>query len=64
MAEAAYDPFEEFNRAQAGMGRVRNPYTRLAELRRTFRVGEATRLPSSWRSRAAAPWRCRSAAGR
>jgi cytochrome P450 len=34
MAEAAYDPFEEFNRAQAGMGRVRNPYTRLAELRR------------------------------
>lgn len=34
MAEAAYDPFEEFNRAQAGMGLVRNPYERLAELRR------------------------------
>jgi len=33
MAEASYDPFEEFNRAQAGMGSVRNPYTRLAELR-------------------------------
>jgi cytochrome P450 len=34
MAEAAYDPFEEFNRAQAGMGRVRDPYVRYAELRR------------------------------
>jgi cytochrome P450 len=34
MAEAAYDPFEEFNRAQAGMGRVRDPYPGYAELRR------------------------------
>ncbi len=34
MAEAAYDPFEQFNRAQAGMGRVRDPYPRYAELRR------------------------------
>jgi cytochrome P450 len=33
MAEAAYDPFEQFNRAQAGMGRVRDPYPRFAELR-------------------------------
>jgi cytochrome P450 len=33
MAEAVYDPFDEFNRAQAGMGRVRNPYRRYAELR-------------------------------
>jgi cytochrome P450 len=33
-AEAAYDPFEEFNRAQAGMGRVRDPYPGYAELRR------------------------------
>ena len=35
MAEAAvYDPFDEFNRAQAGMGRVRDPYPKYAELRR------------------------------
>jgi cytochrome P450 len=33
-AEAAYDPFEQFNRAQAGMGRVRDPYPGYAELRR------------------------------
>jgi cytochrome P450 len=33
-AEAAYDPFEEFNRAQAGMGRVRDPYPGYADLRR------------------------------
>jgi cytochrome P450 len=32
-ASAPYDPFEDFNRAQ-GMGRVRDPYPRLAELRR------------------------------
>ena len=34
MAEAVYDPFDEFNRAQAGMGRVRDPYPKYAELRR------------------------------
>src|SRR4030095_4428312 len=34
VAEAAYDPFDRFNRAQAGMGRVRDPYPRYAELRR------------------------------
>jgi cytochrome P450 len=34
MAEAVYDPFDEFNRAQAGMGRVRDPYPGYAELRR------------------------------
>lgn len=34
MAEAAYDPFEDFNRAQAGMGLVRNPYEGFAALRR------------------------------
>ena len=34
MAEAVYDPFEEFNRAQAGMGKVRDPYPEYAELRR------------------------------
>jgi cytochrome P450 len=37
-AEAVYDPFDEFNRAQAGMGRVRDPYPGFAELRRTAPV--------------------------
>src|SRR5512140_1352424 len=32
MADDPYDPFEEFNRAHA-LGRVRDPYPRLAELR-------------------------------
>jgi cytochrome P450 len=42
MAEpAAYDPFQEFNRAQ-GMGRIRNPYAYFAELRR---AGPAHKLP-------------------
>jgi len=42
MAEpAAYDPFDEFNRAQ-GMGRVRDPYPYFAELRRK---GPVHRVP-------------------
>jgi cytochrome P450 len=40
-ADTPYDPFEEFNRAQ-GMGRVRDPYPRFAELRRQ---GAVHRVP-------------------
>ena len=55
MADAPYDPFEEFNRAQA-IGVVRDPYPRLAEVRReggvhkmTLReiMGDLTRQPGT-----------------
>jgi cytochrome P450 len=55
VADAPYDPFEEFNRAQA-IGLVRDPYPRLAERRReggvhkmTLReiMGDLTRQPGT-----------------